>query len=288
LAEPLGRGDSTTRPPVTDHIYEAASDFGVLYDAVPAYAARSDIPFYLREADQVAGGSTIAPILDLGCGTGRVLLALARAGHTVSGLDQSHAMLAQCRVKLAAEPAAVRSRVDLHHADVREFTLASPAEDGFALAIAPFRLLQHLTTTIEQVQCLEAIRRHLAPGGRFVFDVFNPRYPLLTQERSQEVEDTAELQLSDGRHLRRTARVTGVRWVDQVSEVELIYYVRAGTAVQRFVHAFSMRWYTPPELEHLLERTGFHIEAVYGDFERSALADESPEIIVVAVSGSSA
>ena len=267
---------------MTDSSYEMMPDFGALYDAVPAYVARPDVPFYVEQAAQ-SRTSMPATVLELGCGTGRILLALARRGHTVTGLDQSDAMLAQCRAKLAEEPGSVRNRVSLSRSDVRDFTVAPPAARGFDLAVAPFRVLQHLTTATDQLRCLSTVHRHLAPGGMFVFDVFNPNYPLMTRDRSQEVEDTAERALPDGRYLRRTVRVTAVRWVGQVSDVELTYYIRTGGTVQRVVQAFPMRWYTPPELEHLLERSGFRVEAVYGNFDRSPLTDESPEIVNVAV-----
>jgi hypothetical protein len=192
-------------------------------------------------------------------------------------------MLAQCRAKLATEPPLVRDRVALAQGDVRDFTLMPPVPDGFGLAIAPFRVLQHLPTTSDQLACFRTVRRYLAPGGRFVFDVFNPNYALMTTDRSQEAEDTPELQLPDGRSVRRTVRVTGVRWVDQVSDVELTYYVRSGPAVARVVQAFSMCWYTPRQLEHLLERAEFRLDAVYGNFDRTPLTDQSPEIIVVGV-----
>jgi hypothetical protein len=126
------------------------------------------------------------------------------------------------------------------------------------------------------------VKRHVAPGGRFVFDVFNPNFALMTTDRSAESEDTPERPLPDGRFFRRTARVLRVRWVDQVSEIELIYYVRTGAQVTRLVQAFEMRWYTATELEHLLARTGFRVEAMYGDFARGTLHDDSPEIVVVA------
>ncbi|HTE44235.1 MAG TPA: hypothetical protein VK636_03235, partial [Gemmatimonadaceae bacterium] len=65
--------------------------------------------------------------------------------------------------------------------------------------------------------------------------------------------------------------------------VELIYYVtRAGEPTERRVHAFRMRWFLRQELEHLLARAGFVIDALYGDFARTPLADTSPEIVVVA------
>lgn len=257
--------------------YDGIPDFGTLYDAVPAYAARVDVAFYLDEASRGAGHSAAA-ILELGCGTGRVLLPLARAGHQVTGVDLSAAMLARCRTKLADEPAAVRERVALHQEDVRDFTVGA----GFALAIAPFRVLQHLTTADDQLRCLAQVRRHLAPGGRIAFDVFNPRFTLLAQDRTAEVEDTPEIPLPDGRYLRRTTRVARVRWVEQLSDVELIYYLRSGTAVERVVQAFPIRWYSASELAHLLARAGFALEAVYGNFDREPLRDESPDIVMVA------
>lgn len=268
---------------MTDSSYETVADFGVLYDAVPLYAGRPDVPFYLEEAARAAAAGPRAKVLELGCGTGRILLPLARAGHTVTGLDLSPAMLARCRDKLAAEPPAVRQRVTLHQADMRDFTLPPPAPGGFSVALAPFRVLQHLASAEEQIGCFQAVRRHLAPGRRFVFDVFNPNYRLMTQDRSQEAEDTAELELPDGRYLRRAVRVIRVSWVKQLSEGELIYYLRTGSSTRRIVQAISMRWYTPFELQHLLERAGFRLEARYGNFDRSPLGDESPDIVVVAL-----
>jgi hypothetical protein len=73
-----------------------------------------------------------------------------------------------------------------------------------------------------------------------------------------------------------------VRWLDQVNEIELIYHVAPsrGAPAERRVHAFDMRWYLPAELEHLLARAGFAVEATWGDFGRGALTDASPEIVV--------
>jgi SAM-dependent methyltransferase len=188
-------------------------------------------------------------------------------------------MLARCRTKLAAEPAEVRARVTLHQLDMREADLGRT----FRLVIAPFRVCQHLTTIAEQLRFLDAVRRHLAPGGRFAFDVFNPSFAKLTSIDGQEEEDTPEQSLPDGRTLRRTARLARVRWLDQVSEIELIYYVapRRGAKPERYVQAFDMRWYLAAELQHLLARTGFIVRAIYGDFGRGPLVDGSPEIIVI-------
>jgi SAM-dependent methyltransferase len=249
--------------------YDTIPDIGLLYDSVPLYAARQDVAFYVEEAEQVRG-----PVLELGCGTGRILLPLARAGHTVVGLDSSPPMLARCRERIAAEPAAVRGRITLHQHDVRDFDLGTT----YPLVIAPFRVLQHLITIKEQLAFLAAVARHLAAGGRFIFDVFNPHFAKLTGADGVEREDTPQQSLPDGRSFRRAARVTRVRWADQVSEIELIWYV----AARRLVQTFDLRWYLRAELEHLLARAGFQARDVYGDFTRAPLVDGSPEQIVCA------
>jgi hypothetical protein len=105
----------------------------------------------------------------------------------------------------------------------------------------------------------------------------------MTADRSAEQEETPELPLPDGRRLRRAVRVPRVRWVEQVSEVELIYHVSAGDGPPaRHVQAFDMRWYLPAELTHLLARAGLRVRAIHGDFDRSPLTDASPELVVCA------
>jgi hypothetical protein len=107
----------------------------------------------------------------------------------------------------------------------------------------------------------------------------------MTRDRSAEVEDTPEQSLPDGRTLRRAVRVTAVHWAEQVSDVELIYYLRSGDRTERVVQRFGMRWFTPAELTHLVARAGFRLDALYGNFDRRPLDDAAPEIVVVASVG---
>jgi len=81
--------------------YDVAADFGSYYDAAPVYAERADVAFYVDEAGRAGEGREV---LEVGSGTGRLTLPLARAGHRVIGVDQSSAMLQWARTKLAAEP----------------------------------------------------------------------------------------------------------------------------------------------------------------------------------------
>lgn len=260
---------------MADSSYDVIPDFGLLYDSVPLYAARPDVAFYVDEAKAAAG-----KVLELGCGTGRILLPIARAGATVVGIDSSQQMLARCRAKLAAEPAAVQARVTLHQQDVHDFDAGA----AYALVIAPFRVLQHVPAVEDQLRVLAAVYRHLAPGGRFVFDVFNPNFAMLAGADGKEREETPELPLPDGRAFRRTYRIARVHWGAQTSDSELIYYVspRPRAPAERFVQAFEMRWYLRAELEHLLARSGFRVREIYGDFARGPLVDGAPEQVVVA------
>jgi SAM-dependent methyltransferase len=260
--------------------YESLAFIAQLYDLVPRYSERGDRGFYL-EFCRSSGGT----ILELGCGTGRILIPAARDGCNVVGVDVSEHMLAKCREKLRAEPKEAQERVRLLHGNMTTFDLGSL----FACAIIPFRAFQHLTAVVEQLQCLHRIHEHLEPEGKLVFDVFHPDFRrMLVLSDGEEVEETAEMELSDGRKLRRTYRIAGLHRAEQCMDIEMIYYLTdtAGTT-ERLVHSFPFRYFSRFEAEHLLVRCGFRLCEVYGDFDRSPVTDESPEMVFVAEKGSS-
>jgi len=262
---------SVTHPVHTG--YDDVEEIGLLYDNVSLYRARPDVDFYVEEA-QASDGN----VLELGSGTGRILIPVARLGKEITGVEASPRMLAQCRTRLDQEPPEVRQNATLVRADMRDFDL----DTRFSLVMIPFRPLQHLIAVSDQIATLQAIHRRLGPRGRLIFDVFNPKIQRLIEDRTAEQEDTAEVALPDNRSFRRTGRVAAVHIDDQYSEVELIYYVRgADGSTQRLVHGFLMRWYWRYELEHLLARCNFRVKAVFGDFNRSPLTDESPEMIFI-------
>jgi SAM-dependent methyltransferase len=253
--------------------YGASAEF---YDYVPTYIDREDIAFWVSAASESGG-----PVLEVGCGTGRVLIPTARAGIEIVGLDLSRAMLAICRQKLAEEPADVSARASLAEADMRDFELGRQ----FALVTIPFRPFQHLITVEDQIACLETIRRHLVPGGRLILDLFNPSLPFLVDEnRQSEYGDEPEFLLRDGRRVVRRFRNARQDWLAQVQDVELIYYVTdAGGRQERVVHSFPMRYLFRYEAEHLLARCGLHVEAVYAGYDKSPYGSAYPgELIFVA------
>ena len=253
--------------------YNDVPEIGLLYDAVPLYQARPEAAFYGAFAGKAPG-----EVLEIGCGTGRVLLPIARGGKAITGVDSSSAMLAQLRHHVALEPESVRRCITIEEADARALHL----ERTFSLVTAPFRVFQHMVTTEDQRRFLKSVVTHLAPGGRFIFDVFNPRFDLLASDRSEELEDTPWSPLPDGRTFRRTARILKVRWLDQVSEVEMTWYVKDESgAERRLMQAFDMRWFVKAELEHLLELAGLKVEQVFGGLDQAPLIEGSAEMIWV-------
>ena len=221
------------------------------------------------------------PVLELGCGTGRVLLPVARAGIEITGLDLSQGMLAVLRQRLEAESPEVQARVRLVEGDMREFDLGQK----YALVTIPFRPFQHLTTVEDEMACLATIRRHLQPGGRLVLDLFNPSLPALTDEsRFDEQAPEPEVQLPDGRRFYRTWRLVDKDYFTQVQQVEMYYYVTWPDGRQeRGVHAFPMRWLFRFEAEHLLARCGFEVEHLYAGYDKSEYGSKYPgELIFVA------
>ncbi len=246
------------------------------YDHVAPYGERQDVAFFVEMARASNG-----PVLEVGCGTGRVLIPTARAGFEIVGLDLSPSMLAICRANLAAEPAEVQARVQLIEGDMREFDLGRT----FALITVPFRPFQHLTSVEDQIACLTTLRRHLASGGRLVLDLFNPSLPYLADPaRLDEFGEEPEFTMPDGRRVTRRARIAGRDLFGQVQDAELIYYVTHPDGRQeRLVHAFPMRYLFRFEAEHLLARCGFEIEALYADYDRSPYGSKYPgELIFVA------
>ena len=129
---------------------------------------RADVGFYRELARKRLGES--GRILELGAGSGRVTIPLARAGHEVVAVDASPAMLAKLRARVAALPSAVARRITVVQGDLRQFDLGRK----FPLAIAVFNVLEHLYTRVELDACLRCVRAHLAPAGAFAFDVQLP------------------------------------------------------------------------------------------------------------------
>jgi len=250
---------------------DAYGPFGARFCDVAFEKFRSlsgDVDFYRGLAREAAGA-----VLELGCGTGRVLLPIARDGIACTGLDSSRSMLAELRRK--RPPANLR----LMTGAMQDFDLAP---DRFALIFSAFRGFQHLLTVEDQLSCLGAVRRHLAPGGLFALDVFAPKLERIAQFVEPEFEE-ARWQEGDAEII----RFTSVRRdpVTQVSDVTFRYERRRpGAPPESESVRTKMRHFFRYELEHLLVRAGFSRIEILGGFDRRPYDYYSGETVVIALS----
>jgi len=244
-----------------------------LYDCYTAgKMGERDLPLWLALAKESGG-----PVLELACGTGRVVLPLARAGFEVTGLDLSPHMLAMARRKLEKEQSDVRARVRLVEGNMRDFAL----DDRFGLILIPNRSFQILLERRDQRRCLERCAAHLRPGGRLAIDVFNVRHARLAtpggvDEKPHEYAGPGGV----------TVRETGHADYD-IANQRLLWHARyectaAAGAVTVREYNLALRYFFRFEMEWMLEACGFEVEALYGDFDRTPFAADSPEMIFVA------
>lgn len=228
----------------------------------------ADLPLYEDLARACDG-----PLLELGAGTGRVALHLARAGHEVWGTDVSEAALARARCQAGSE------RLRLVHADMRDFDLGR----AFELVFAAFGTFHHLLTADDQLACLRCVARHLTPGGRFVCDL----RPLLAAEWASGA--TVPLLHDWTRVLPRTGEtVTKLRSVRvdrarQLQREEHCYdRLLADGSLRRTAAHVDLRFTSRYEMEGLLAAAGLRLEQFYGGYELSPFDDESELMITFA------
>ncbi len=233
---------------------------------------RDDIDLYLAFAQRSGD-----PILEVGCGTGRLLVPLARAGYTVHGVDRSPGMLERARERLRREGL---EQVRLFQADMAD--LGVLRDEVYRLAIIAVNGFLHATDREGQQRTLRELHRVLQAGGWLLLDVLHPT-PQQLRALEQPLAWDGSWQLEDGSRVDRfTSRtvhpadqtIVTTHFYDRVDPTSGHVFRRVACYALRYVHRF--------ELELLLEAAGFELEAVYGSYDLEPLTDESPTMLVVA------
>jgi ubiquinone/menaquinone biosynthesis C-methylase UbiE len=233
--------------------------------------AKADLPMLQQFA--VRCGS---PILELGCGTGRVLLPLVRQGQQVTGIDASPAMLDVARRKLAAEKLTARATL------VQQEMLELDVDGRFNLAFAAINTFMHLATTDDQLAALDRIYRHLNPGGLLVLDLFNPDLARLLDLRGQVTLEKVMTDPDTGRPLMRFHTDRADLGQQTIHVTFVVDEIDAQGQVQRTLFPFSIRYLFRYELELLLRHAGFEVEAIYGSYDLEEFSSDSEKMIAVA------
>jgi SAM-dependent methyltransferase len=245
-----------------------------IYDLEHPACRGAELAFWHQMATETGG-----PVLELAAGSGRIAIALARKGHHVTGLELAAGMLARARARTARLPPAVAGRLQWVQGDMARFTIPWAQ---FRLVFVAYNSFWLLTDLRAQRRCLDCVRRHLAPGGRLVLDVFPPNDDDYQDERGIIQLVAAPWR---GRHLVRVKDYTyNPRRQLAISDVR--YYPAGPQAGQpgRLLATFRycLRLATPQEMQALLEQAGYRIEATYGTYRRDPLAPDTPRAIFVA------
>ncbi len=236
-----------------------------------------EIDFYLELARNVKmkGGS----ILEVGCGTGRVTLQLAREGVPIVGLDLSPSMLDRARQKSRGIP-----NLRWIEADMQTFDLG----ETFDLIILPGHTFQYMLTPADQVECLTHIRKHLDRSGKLVIHLDHQDLEWLgglVEGRGTGSQMAGEYRTNDGEGFIRKWNAWSYEPSSQTASAITTWEVfnadgslrkRSECALKKMHCVFRF------EMDHLLARTGFEVEALYGDFFGGELQNKSTEMIWVA------
>jgi ubiquinone/menaquinone biosynthesis C-methylase UbiE len=227
---------------------------------------RRDVKFWTRVAQRADGR-----VLELGCGTGRISLPLARAGVELVGVDRSAPMLRRAGDQMRSLPSARRAR--LVRGDIRRLPFADAA---FATVLAPYGILQSLTRAGDLRAALASAARVVRPGGTFGVDLV-PDVP-----NWREYRDKVQMQGRSG-----AAHLTLIESVRQdrrrrLTTFEQCYVERRGGRTREHRFELTFRTFTVPQMTRELRRAGFAPLAVLGDYDGRAWDERADVWIILA------
>ena len=232
---------------------------------------RHDVEYYVEVAERHKG-----PILELGCGTGRVSVAIARAGKSVVGVDRMPQMLSQAKERANALPKSAQSLLEFRKGDIRKVRLGKQ----FGRVISPFNVFMHLYTRKDFEDTLETVKAHLLPKGRFIFDVLLPYPTSLGRDPDKRYRVGHVRHPKDGERYKYNEYFS----YDAATQVQtvLMDFEHPTHPRKSFVTPLTQRQHFPAELEALLHYNGFKVLEHCGDFKGGAITTESDSQVIVA------
>ncbi len=242
------------------------------YDAENADKT-DDIDFYRDMAEDVS-----QPILEIGVGSGRVALPLAREGHTVHGIDNNAAMLAMAHERIKADPTPYR-KLTLQEGDI----LTDDVPGGpFEMILLSYNMLMHFHQQSQQLALLSRLRSLVADGGVLIIDLPNAGETFATQDTDAISLERTFIDPASG-HMVMQQAVSELDRATQFMRVQWIYdEIDGDGAVKRTVAPTVFRYFFPYEVQLLLSMTGFRVHQMLGDVDGSPFEDGCPRMVILA------
>lgn len=237
---------------------------------------RDDVSF-VRELVRQRGPR----VLELGAGSGRLLVELATVAQHVYGVDSSEAMLALARERIGLLPNSLRERVTVTQADMALLDLPGTVET-FDLAIVPYNTWMHLDSE-QAIGTLRGMKQYLRENGTLFIDLANPLHiadtpddPTLLLEKTLTDPDSGEMILQfAANRLDPDAQMLHVTWVFDACPL-------GGGPVTRTVSQMAYHYRYPHQMQLLLEETGYRLVDMLGDYDRTPFSEESPRLLLLA------
>lgn len=241
-----------------DHIYRDGRHYDRLF-------GDPNMPFWI---DIV--GACGAPVLELGCGTGKVTIPIAEAGYETTGIDLSESMLEYAQAKVQGRNLPVQFRLG----DMKRFA----HEQKFKTIILPSNNLAHLMNYREAEECFRTVIDHLEDDGTFIIDAFVPALSILSKS-DEEIETLSEYEDPDGKGNIKITATASYENDTQIRRVTTFQRKADGSVSEGHL---NMKMYFPQELEALLNHSGLEIAERYGSYKKQEFSSISTKQIIVA------
>ena len=267
MAKVRGRGIRFER----DAELEAGSDahYGDPRYYASTYASRDeDVGYYVTLAVEHGG-----PVLEYGCGNGRILLPMARAGLTAMGVDRSQPMVTDLRARLKLERPAVRERVRVRRGDMRSWR----SKERFPLVLCTFNTFLHLYNRTDVERFCARVLAHLTPRGRFVVDVSTP-VPEELARRPEKLQRTPRFKHPTTGEVVRYGERFDYDALRQVLLVSMEFEPK-DRPKDAWMTPLAHRQFFPQELEALLHYNGLEVVDVHGDFVQAPPDQDAEELV---------
>jgi SAM-dependent methyltransferase len=246
---------------MSDTLYRTDAYF---YDLDNRPALKEDIPFYLEYASKIGRG---IHILELACGTGRITIPLAEAGHEIWALEYSEAMIDVFKNKLKNLPEEVRGKIHLLYGDMSDFEI----QRKFPLILLPARSFQLLLEETKEISCLRNVHLHLEDTGYFIIEIadfIGKREKEKEWVSEQEVFDWENIDPGTGFTIRRTHVKKAIDTARQIIYPQKRYYITKNNgSVEKVIKQAAWKYFFEDQIRNLLISNGFRIIKEMGSFD---------------------